>query len=166
IAQNSTMSKSSVVMVVASQQPPSDRGFTLPTHLTNPHQSPEAAAPAPNREITRRIRIHRTEIALAAPVLQELLFGVYRMPPSARRRELERFIDQVIRGVAPVLPYDEDAALWHAAERARLARARRTPSFVDGQIASIAAVNDLVLVTKNVRDFQHFQNLVIETWSA
>jgi tRNA(fMet)-specific endonuclease VapC len=137
-----------------------------PRYLVDTNTWSEAAAPAPNREITRRIRIHRTEIALAAPVLQELLFGVYRMPLSARRRELERFINQVVRGVAPVLPYDEDAALWHAAERARLAHAGRTPSFVDGQIASIAAVNDLVIVTKNVRDFQHFQSLTIEDWSA
>ena len=135
-------------------------------YLVDTNTWSEAAAPVPNRDIVRRIRIHHTEIALAAPVLQELLFGVYRMPPSARRRELERFVNHVVRGVAPVLPYDEPAALWHAAERARLTQAGRTPSFVDGQIASIAAVNDLVVVTKNVRDFRHFQNLEIEDWSA
>src|SRR5215211_9068538 len=122
----------------------------------------ETAARVPNRGIIRRIRTHRTEIALAAPVLQELLFGVYRLPPSARRQELERFVNQVVRGVAPVLPYDESAALWHAAERARLTQAGRTPSYVDGQIASIAAVNGLVLVTKNVRDFQNFHGLNVE----
>jgi tRNA(fMet)-specific endonuclease VapC len=52
------------------------------------------------------------------------------------------------------------------AERARLTQSGRTPSYVDGEIASIAAVNGLVLVTKNVRDFRHFQNLAIEDWSV
>jgi tRNA(fMet)-specific endonuclease VapC len=135
-------------------------------YLVDTNTWSEAAAPAPNREVVRRIRIHRAEIALAAPVLHELLFGVSRLPQSARRLELERFVHQVVRAVAPVLPYDESAALWHVAERARLTQSGRTPSYVDGEIASIAAVNGLVLVTKNVRDFRHFQNLAIEDWSV
>jgi predicted nucleic acid-binding protein len=35
---------------------------------------------------------------------------------------------------------------------------------VDGQIAAIAAVNDLVLVTRNVRDFSGFAGLDVESW--
>ncbi len=63
-----------------------------------------------------------------------------------------------------ILPYDERAALWHAKERARLVSEGYMPSFVDGQIASIANVNDLILVTRNVSDFELFSGLEIENW--
>ncbi len=63
-----------------------------------------------------------------------------------------------------ILPYDERAAEWHAKERARLSLKGRTPSFVDGQIAAIAKVNGLVLVTRNTTDFKSFSKLVIENW--
>jgi tRNA(fMet)-specific endonuclease VapC len=135
-------------------------------YLVDTNTWSDVIAPRPDREIQRRIRIHHAEIALAAPVLQELLFGVYRMPNSARRQELERHISRVILSITPVLPYDEAAAEWHAAERARLVREGLTPPFIDSQIAAIAAVNDLVVVTRNVRDYQHFQNLQVEDWSS
>lgn len=64
----------------------------------------------------------------------------------------------------PILPYDERAAHWHAVERARLVAAGRTPPFVDGQIAAIAVVNDLVLVTANVADYEPFAGLTVENW--
>jgi tRNA(fMet)-specific endonuclease VapC len=63
-----------------------------------------------------------------------------------------------------ILPYDASAAAWHARERARLTRRGKRPAFVDGQIAAIAAVNDLVLVTRNLRDFSGFSGLEIESW--
>ena len=40
-----------------------------------------------------------------------------------------------------------------------------TPPFVDGQIAVIAAVNRLVLVTANTKDFIHFSDLTLLDWS-
>jgi tRNA(fMet)-specific endonuclease VapC len=35
---------------------------------------------------------------------------------------------------------------------------------VDGQIAAIAIVNDLVVVTANVTDFARFEGIDIEHW--
>lgn len=63
-----------------------------------------------------------------------------------------------------MLNYDLRSAQWHSEERARLSKVGRTPAFVDGQIASIAHCNDLILVTNNVSDFQFFENLGIENW--
>jgi tRNA(fMet)-specific endonuclease VapC len=39
-----------------------------------------------------------------------------------------------------------------------------TPPFVDGQIASIAKVNGLILVTKNIKDYRSFSRLKTENW--
>jgi len=65
-----------------------------------------------------------------------------------------------------VLPYDERAANWHAAERARLAGIGLTPPFVDGQIAAIARANDLTLVTANQADYAGFQGLEVVAWHS
>lgn len=40
----------------------------------------------------------------------------------------------------------------------------RSPPFVDGQIAAIAYVNDLILVTRNTEDFSNFSDLKLENW--
>jgi tRNA(fMet)-specific endonuclease VapC len=66
----------------------------------------------------------------------------------------------------PILPYTQEAAEWFAGERARLMVLGLTPSYVDGQIAAIAKVNNLILVTRNVADYANFQDLPIENWFA
>jgi tRNA(fMet)-specific endonuclease VapC len=63
-------------------------------------------------------------------------------------------------------PYDREAAEWHAAEGARLEALGLTPAFVDGQIASIARMNDLVPVTASLEDYQQFEGLQLANWSA
>jgi tRNA(fMet)-specific endonuclease VapC len=64
----------------------------------------------------------------------------------------------------PVLPYEKSAAEWFAQERARLTQIGRPPSYPDGQIAAVAAVNNLILVTRNTADFAHFAGLRLENW--
>jgi tRNA(fMet)-specific endonuclease VapC len=55
---------------------------------------------------------------------------------------------------------------WHVFVWARLVARGRTPPFVDGQIAAIARVRGLTLVTHNVRDYDDFDGLVVEDWTA
>lgn len=85
-----------------------------------------------------------------------------RLPPSARRQKLERYLEEVLEPALPVLPYDGQAAEWHAAERARLTRAGQMPAFVDGQIAAVAAINGLALATLNLQHFRSFRGLEVE----
>jgi tRNA(fMet)-specific endonuclease VapC len=66
----------------------------------------------------------------------------------------------------PILNYSMEAADWHAQERARLSQVEQTPLYADGQIAAIAAVNQLILVTRNVADFENFRELQLENWLA
>jgi len=64
----------------------------------------------------------------------------------------------------PVLAYDEQAAEWHARERARLESKGRPVSFRDSQIAAVAVVHGLTLVTANVSHFEPLSGLEIENW--
>ncbi len=126
----------------------------------------EPLRPEPNPNLLRRIHEHEDKIAIAAVVWHELLYGCWRLPESRRREVIEQYLFDVVLPSIPILPYDARAAQWHAVERARLTRLGQPPSFADGQIAAIAAVHDLTLVTANTADFTHFDGLSVENWLA
>lgn len=119
-----------------------------------------------NAQVIARLDENAQSSATAAVVMHELLYGCYRLPVSRRRTALERYLTGLLSSSMPVLDYTIKAANWHAHERARLSQVGQTPPYVDGQIAAIAAVNQLVLVTRNVTDFENFQDLQLENWFA
>ena len=119
----------------------------------------------PNIEVIRRMTISRDDICTASLVWGEMLFGFHRMRESGRRRDLEHYLFDTLRPVLTILPFDQRAAEWHAAERARLGGIGLTPPFVDSQIAAVAIVNDLTLVTANTADFANFDGLSVEDWT-
>ena len=123
------------------------------------------AAVRPDPRIVASLEAHAHRCAIAAPVWHELRFGVLRLPAGKRRAALEAYLRDVVARSFPILPYDEAAATWHAAERARLEARGAPPPYVDGQIAAVAAARGLVLVTTNPKDFERFQGLEVEDWS-
>ena len=133
--------------------------FLLDTNVLS-----EPTRPIPNSNVVEMLERHKHEIATATVVFHELLFGCKRLPESRKRRIIESYLNEVVRVHIPMLPYDANAAIWHATERARLASIGKTPSFADGQIAAIAKVNEMILVTNNVSDFADFLDLKIENW--
>ena len=103
-------------------------------------------------------------IAISSTVWHEVIFGCQMLPQSKRRRTFEDYFLHAVAPSVPVLPYDEAAARWHAEERARLRH--QPPPFRDGQIAAVAKVQGLVLVTANVADFTSFHGVTIENWMS
>jgi tRNA(fMet)-specific endonuclease VapC len=119
----------------------------------------------PNQRVLNALSEHDGELATCSIVWHELCYGALRLSASKKRRAIEAYLEEAVRSALPILPYDEEAAGWHARERARLAKRGRPPSASDGQVAAIARVNDLVLVTANLKDFRRFQGLKMEDWS-
>lgn len=134
--------------------------FLLDTNVVS-----EPTRPTPDARVVGSLRRHDGELATCAPVWHELVFGVGRLPAGSRRRALDRYLQDVVLATLPILPYDAVAAAWHGKERARLQRRGAAPSFVDGQIAAIARLNGLTLVTRNVGDFRRFEGLKVVDWS-
>ena len=125
----------------------------------------EPLRPKPSPGVMRLLHQHEDDIAIPAPVWHELRFGCARLAPSRQREAIERYIEDVVLASFPVLEYDQRAADRHAIERARQSAVGRTPLFVDGQIAAIAFVNGLTLITSNRGDFQGFEGLRIRSWT-
>lgn len=92
-----------------------------------------------------------------------MVSGVQLLPDSKKRLKTFDYIESVLLKF-PILPYCDTAAKWHGQETARLQQLGKTPAFVDAQIAAIAKTNNLILVTRNLNDFQNFSDLALENW--
>lgn len=132
--------------------------FLLDTHVVS-----ELTKLQPNPGVLQALAQHEAACAISAPTLEELVFGCHRLPAGARRDWLRRWV-QGLPARLPVLPFDEAAALWLGAERARLAALGRPAPRTDGEIAAVAVSQGLTLVTCNQRDFAVFDGLSLEDW--
>jgi tRNA(fMet)-specific endonuclease VapC len=53
---------------------------------------------------------HKDVLVTAAPVWNELVFGLRRLPASKKKDIVRQYLFQVVRPSLPILPYDEAAA--------------------------------------------------------
>ncbi|MBI3206026.1 MAG: type II toxin-antitoxin system VapC family toxin [Myxococcales bacterium] len=120
----------------------------------------------PDRRFMRRLRASAGEVAISAVTWHEAVFGLHRMPEGKRKDAIRAYLFETVAPTTPILPYDTHAAEVHGAERARLERLGRAPTFADGQMAGVAIANALILVTANAKDFARFDGLAVENWLA
>lgn len=134
-------------------------GFLLDTNVLS-----ELAKAEPHQKVVAAIERFEDQLCTASIVWHELVFGYMRMSDSVKRSLLHDLLFHVLNPTLSILPYDHRAARWHAQERTRLTNSGHMPSFADGQIAAVAATNDLTLVTNNIKDFAGFKDLSLENW--
>ncbi len=123
----------------------------------------ELTKPAPNPAVLQALALHEANCAISAPTLEELTFGCARLPAGARQAWLQRWLTGLVSNIT-VLPFDQQAAIWLGQQRARLVLAGRPVPRTDGEIAAVAVVQGLTLVTRNTRDFAAFNGLVVADW--
>ena len=119
----------------------------------------------PNQRVVKRIEEQSANCAIAAPIWHELIYGWSRLPQGKRKVALGSYLHDVVARTFPILKYDKAAAHWHGTERARLDKTGKVAPYVDGQIAAVAQVNSLILVTTNTTDFENFSDIELEDWS-
>lgn len=123
----------------------------------------ELAKREPHAGVEKRLKAHQFHCAVGVPTIEELAFGIHRLPSCPKRDMLESWLDGVLNSFV-VLPYDSYCAVWLGRERARLTGVGKPAPRADGEIAAIAVVNELILVTRNTVDFENFLGLHLENW--
>lgn len=118
----------------------------------------------PNAEVMVQLEQGKHVLHTASMVIHELSYGIHRVAPGHKQQRLSSYLQGLLASGLPVLPYDRQAALWHGEQRARLEAKGVRPAFADGQIAAIATTQELVLVTRNTRDFAAFEGLQVVNW--
>lgn len=122
----------------------------------------ELTRPQPHAKVLAALRLNWQLSVTTSITWHELQFGVRRLPASKRRNQLEQFLLN-LAGL-PILAYDQRVATRHAAARAWLESRGKCMSHVDGQIAAVAEVHGLTVVTRNLADFQQYPDIRLENW--
>ena len=138
-----------------------------PHYLLDSNIVSEIIKPEPDFNVIKKIAEHNSDCAICAPVWQELLFGLYRLPEGLNKKYLEKFLKDDVHETFKIKNYTEKASDIHAGLRAELKKLGRPTQKVDSQIAAIALANHMVLVTRNTKHFtaiQEVSDLKVENW--
>jgi tRNA(fMet)-specific endonuclease VapC len=105
-------------------------------------------------------RVGCSALRLCAPVEAELWYGVDK---SARQEQNRARLLTLLEWL-PSLPFAGPATRQFGNIRAHLARQGKPIGPYDLQIAAIARVHNLILVTHNTREFSRVPGLTLEDW--
>jgi predicted nucleic acid-binding protein len=86
-------------------------------------------------------------------IIGELRIGILALPRGRKRERLEQWYETVIETIE-CLPWDAMISRRWAALVVELRRAGETVPLLDGMIAATALQHDLIVVTRNTRDFE------------
>jgi len=124
----------------------------------------EPARQIPNTKVMDKFQQYDGQFATSSTVWHELLYGVTVLPNSKKKMQLQGYLNMLRDNGLIIIPYDVAAATWLAEQRATLKSQGKTAAYVDGEIAAVAAVNSLTLVTRNTDDFKYFEHLALDNW--
>lgn len=108
------------------------------------------------------------ELYLASQTIGELLRGAFKVREKARRQRLTTWIEEDLSSQFEdrVLPFDEAAARIWGQLMGGGDRSGKTPAAGDAQIAAVAIDRELVLVTRNIKDFVSFPLQTLNPWEV
>jgi predicted nucleic acid-binding protein len=108
-----------------------------------------------------------SEVYLSVVTIGELHRGVAMLPAGGRRASLETTQSDIRRRYAErIVPIDVPIALAWGALTATHRQRGLSPSLSDELIAATALVRDLIVVTRNVADFEPSGCKIVSPWSS
>lgn len=98
----------------------------------------------------------------------EILYGIERLPPGARRNQLLLAADRIFRERLGerVLPFDQAAAKVFAHIKSERERNGRPIMTEDAMITAIAQTHDLRVVTRDESGFAGCGTTIINPWTS
>ncbi len=106
-----------------------------------------------------------TGLTVAAITVQEISYGLSRLPTGRRRDDMVRLWDELRDGLAfRVLALDSGTALLAGELMADRERHGRLLGVPDAQIAATCLVHRTALATRNVRDFTGLGIDIVNPW--
>lgn len=127
----------------------------------------ELVRPAPDARVLKWIdAAEETSLCLSVLTFGELEKGIARLPASARRRKIERWVREDLRGrfAGRILAVDTAVAeRWGQISGTSEARGRPLP-VIDALLAATALVHGLCVLTRNTADFEACNARCLNPW--
>ena len=118
----------------------------------------------PNPLVLEKIKTYASYSAISSVTWSELWYGVNLLPKSKKKSHIEKFLIETVQALFPIIPMDSHAAFIMGETRAALQKSGIIKDIQDLQIASTAISNNMILITRNTRDFEHIPTLMVENW--
>ena len=140
-----------------------------PIYLLDTNVLSEITKPKPNRNVVKKVMENKHISTIASVTFEEMLYGVKRLPASKKQSDLLSFNINFIQANYEIIPFDVHASWILSDIRQRLELKGNPAPLSDSMIAATAIANNLILVTRNVKDFESIRevsSLMIEDWSV
>ena len=128
----------------------------------------ESIKPRPNPGVVAWLAgVEEEGVFLSVITLTELRYGVERLAPGRRRKQLDRWLQQELplRFEGRILPIDALVAETCGKLMARTESLGRPIEARDAFIAATAQVHQLTLVTRNVSHFETTVKSILTPWT-
>jgi len=122
------------------------------TYLVDANVLSEPTRPAPNRQVVGWLRANERSVVVDPIVLGEMEIGILSLSVGRKRTQLEKWFEGVVRTLQ-CLPWDAAVARRWAVLVADLRRSGQPLPILDSMVAATALHHDLVVATRNMRDF-------------
>jgi len=123
----------------------------------------------PDPRVIRWIEnIDTDAVYLSVITIGELKKGIAKMPNSQRKTDLKDWLkdDLLVRFQDHLLPIDTAVMLTWGSLIARMETIGKPMPAIDSLLAATAAQGEYTLVTRNVRDFEHTEILLLDPWET
>ena len=125
----------------------------------------EPTKPHPDPNVVEWLRKNERELAVDPVILGEVRFGILLLPKGMRRARLERWFNAGVERLL-CLPWEAETGLRWAKLLADLRGSGTAMPVKDSFIAATALVHDLVLVTRNRKDFEKAGLKIVDPFAA
>jgi predicted nucleic acid-binding protein len=113
----------------------------------------EPTKQAADSRVVSWLNANESNLIVDSIIIGELRMGILALPRGRKRDRLEQWYETVVETI-DCIPWDATISQRWAALVVELKRKGQTVPVLDGMIAATALQHDLIVATRNTRDFQ------------
>ena len=123
------------------------------TYLVDANVLSEPTKQSADNKVVHWLTTNEASLVVDPIIIGELRIGILALPRGRKRERLEQWLEAVVETIE-CLPWDATVSRRWAALVVDLKRRGETVPLLDGMIAATALQHDLIVATRNTRDFQ------------